>query len=157
MALVAIVLFGAAATIAQRPTFTKSINTKGWKVPLLDKLESSNESIDIEGISVERRSFLLSQPKPFIMLRREKCEFGWLVSYAIKGKVFAISGDCVKFGNDPRYGKFYYGGSRNFTYYNEDGDGKFESRYSSGFMPVFVPRRLKMKYEPPHPPTKILL
>lgn len=124
MALIAIILLSAALS-AQRPAFTKSINTKGWKVPLLDKLESSNESIDMEGISVERRSFLLLQPKPFIMLRREKCEFGWLISYVIEGTVFAISGDCVKFGKDPRYGKFYYGGSSNFTYYDEDGDGKF--------------------------------
>ena len=153
--MLAILLLSADLT-AQRPTFTKSINIRGWKVPLPDKAEWSDESIDIEGISVDRQSFLLSQIKPFIMLRRGKCEFSWLASYAIEGTVFAVSGDCLKFGNDTRYGKFYYGGSTNFTYYDEDGDGKFESRYSSGFMPVFVPHSLKVNHGPPPFPSKIL-
>lgn len=70
--------------------------------------------------------------------------FRSLSSYSINGKIFAFEGYCVPLStaNNRRE---YLGSIGRFLFFDEDGDGKFESRYSSLEMKIFVPDYLKRK------------
>jgi len=140
--------------------FTKSLKPSGWKVPNVAGLKVLDEkSIAVDGYRVKQISYKLPDPAPFTFSRpNTKCEFKSISTYVAAGEVFAIGGDCVQFGTDPRHGKFYFGGKGNFSFFDEDGDGKFETLIRSGFPMVFLPERLRrpadLIFREPPPPAK---
>jgi hypothetical protein len=126
-------------------SYTKTTKPDGWKVPSVKKLEVLEEkTVDVEGYRITQVSYKIPDPAPYTLSpRRTKCEFRWLSTYSVAGEVFAVGGDCVQFSIDPRQGKFYFGGLGNFSFFDEDGDGKFETLISSGSAVIFVPPRLR--------------
>lgn len=121
---------------------------------------SSVRTIEVQGYLVEQAAFYLVSPKPFITLDNgAKCELRDLYEFSTAGEKFATSSSCVKFGIDRRFGKFYYGGMGTFTFIDDDGDGKFETRFSSASEILIVPQRLRKQInrvptEPLPPPIR---
>ena len=143
-------------------SFTKKIKTAGWSVPKTEGLQILEKTeVDLGGFRVLRIDFKLTKPRPFVTLENgNKCELNSLSTYTARGETFGVGYDCIMFGHDPRYGKFYFGGIGNMSFVDDDGDGKFETRVSSGISMMYVPARLQTEKNrfwptPPPLPTKI--
>ena len=72
--------------------------------------------------------------------RKYSCEFTTLRSYEFQGRIFAVSGQCVVFSLSVSRNKHLTITSKNYmaaitqyTFYDKDGDGKFETRYNSDY------------------------
>ena len=159
----ALLLMAIIATAAYAQNgFTKRLKPQGWNVPSVENLERLREDkIAVDGYRIQQITYKLPKPPPFVFTpKKTRCEFQWLSIYVAAGEVFAVGGDCVQFAIDPRHRKFYFGGLGNFSFFDEDGDGKFETFISSGFQILFLPARLRrpedlIPREPvPPPPAK---
>ena len=82
------------------------------------------------------------------------CEVRKSKYFSIGDKVFAHSFQCVLFsideqkmsGNSIFRSNNYYGAMTEFYYFDNDGDGKFETRYSSsGNMKIKLPDWVKIQ------------
>lgn len=137
---------GSPSINSQLLPFRSEDNAKGWKVPKLQNLKVLKISEnDIEGGMLRKQSFDVSKLELSTVLRttlerEEYCEFRNLQAYSFNEKVFAISGGCVIVhisilkstkGNKTLRVKDYMSGYTQYTFYDEDGDGKFERRYNS--------------------------
>jgi hypothetical protein len=127
-----IVSVAAAADFAQSSAVVKSVKADGWRLPNLRRLTVADRSdVDSNRKIIEKRVFELSRSKPTIKLRRYTyCEFRNLSSYSYRKRLITIDGICVVLivrDNIRRY----QGAITRFTFVDEDGDGKMETRYTS--------------------------
>ncbi len=146
----AIVVISALVTSAQLLNYRSEIRDGGWKTPILNELKLTKES----EIKQTNGSILLEkvydakarQPSNLLETKRAgkriisilRCEFSWLSEYMMNGKTFAVDGYCgfVSYQYSRSHGslltmKSYLSGVTRYTFYDEDGDGKFERRYNS--------------------------
>ena len=126
---------------SQSLSYRRDQNVNGWPVPNLTRLRTTT----FEGPTYTERTYSLGNSKPSTRLAKNKyCEFSHLFSYSYKDKLFAIDGTCVIFilskgkvfskgkrGYTHFISKEYMAAITRFTFYDEDGDGKFETRYRS--------------------------
>ena len=137
---------GSVSVNAQLLSYQSESNVDGWAVPNIKKLKVKRVSASEIGGGVFRKLlFEVAKSKPSILLSKapendDYCEFRNLQSYSFKGHVFAIDGACLMFsisrhkstnGNKTIVIKEYLGAYTRYTFYDEDGDGKFERRYNS--------------------------
>ena len=135
----------ASFALSQTPAgWSLEIAKKGWSVPMVKSLQvEETTELDVKGQKVTQYLYRLVDPKPVVHLTKYvSCEFNSLVGLAINGKVFAIGGTCYHYGNS-QYGKISLAAVTTFTYYDEDGDGKFETKYQTPLIKVYVPERLR--------------
>ncbi len=140
---------------AQSPPGRKEVNTKGWKTPRLDRLTKSKEIVSKSNDdTISETKFSIKRGDASTWLRKDLyCEFRNLSSFASLGKIFAVRGDCVVFSTQVSKSghyrfttKTYAAAITHYTFYDEDGDGTFESRYNtseSSEAAIIVPRWLK--------------
>ena len=132
-----------ASAASQARTDDPEIEPKGWKVPDLRQLSVKRQASELwEGRSIKRLDFDVKNRKPNIQISEDLfCEFTTLSSFVFKKRTFAISGECQFFGIDTldlsgKYAatsKTYAAALTHYTFYDKDGDGKFEARYNSAF------------------------
>ena len=119
------------------------LKPKGWHVPDIKQLTVDHQSIELlNGVFVTKRTYKLGNSKLNTRTNtRTYCEFTTLNSYHLEnGKMFAIGGECVVFSlavtrskNITVSSKNYAGAITHFTFYDRNGDGKFEARYNSSY------------------------
>ena len=123
---------------------------KGWRIPKTDGLKVKEKvSVELGGISVIRKNFSMADSDVLISLGDDKyCKFFALSIYLYKDKTFAIDGNCGLL-HIARKMRFPAAAVTRYAFVDEDGDGKFESRYnySSGTddFKLFVPSYLTKK------------
>ena len=136
-------------SVGQSARHDQEIQPNGWRVPNIQRLKVTNEAVeDHEGRTVRRRDYLLGRTKPVTRIgKNHYCEFATLSGYQYRGKTFAISGQCGCFKLDVSrlkkytvYEKSYAACVTNYTFYDQDGDGRFESRYNSTYHPQAPPK-----------------
>jgi hypothetical protein len=163
--LILVLLFALSAysvAVAQEPLKItppeKQINESGWQVPDLTSFKISyTTETEIEGVKVSVTHYDLGSPKPVVEIAPGKeCEVRSTSAFAVEVFTFAISSSCVLFGVDPRYGKFYIGAEFIWTFYDEDGDGIFESKVADPkiIVPEYLRKRFGPEPLPPPPPLK---
>lgn len=144
----------------------KIIRAEGWEIPNLENEKQKIEGeIQKDGFIVKLTSIKLSrsdilQKLDFYSLNKEdntlkvsttECDLRALESHSVNGKVFAYRlactpfsfGDAVNNGELVGKVKYYQGLSIQYFYFDEDGDGKFETRYVAIEMPKFIPDWVK--------------
>lgn len=141
------------ATVAQtKNDFNKSIKKNGWVIPEIAKLNKLSESQpDINGFAATSREFDFADKKLNLELNKiTVCEIRKGISYTFNEKNFAYEFQCVPFSK-ARYDRktkswspsSYLGALAKFIFYDDDGDGKFETRYNSWKMPLYIPNWIK--------------
>jgi hypothetical protein len=132
-----------------KPVSLRKINPDGWYVPDVKSFSViATIELDVEGINVLKSVYSVGDPKPVVEVRKGyPCEISAVVSYSIEKELFGIAWDCVRFGVDPRFGKYYIGAMSSFLFLDSDLDGKFEIR--TRFDDLMLPPALKKKYGPP--------
>ncbi len=143
----------------------KSVKEEGWELPDVSTFELKSEiNKEVDGFWVKVSEFDLEKvdKKPAIFLRSKKdtenksemfCEVRKAKSFSIKDKIFLHSFQCVLFSIDEQTmsgkgifrSKNYYGAMVEFYYFDEDGDGKFETRYSISGMEIKLPNWAKIQ------------
>ena len=135
---------------AQLLPYRSETNGRGWSVPLRKELKLTKRS-DIkqsDGSVLLKKTYNAQLRQPSTLVEKFKkgtrissirrCEFSWVHKYSVNGKTFAVDGTCVMV--DYQYArsngvlisiKDYLSGITRYTFYDEDGDGKFERRYNS--------------------------
>lgn len=133
----------AVSTDAQLLPYPRDVNVVGWKVPAIRGSHLiSTADLLLEGKAILKREFRADKNLPHALVDRNKryyCEFAYFTTYSIKEKIFAIDGDCVMISFTPVTSskgerfvvKDYFSGMTRYIFYDENGDGKFESRYNS--------------------------
>ena len=116
----------------------------GWEVPGLGKLKtiSDRQLIQFEGNEISRIRYT-SATEPHVdiddffldsggrlTIETAPCNARELYAYSIGGKVFAYEAYAVITIAAKHSGREPVGAMFNAFYYDEDGDGRFESRYS---------------------------
>jgi hypothetical protein len=125
----------------------------GWLTPEIRNLPKikSAEEILIDGLSVKKTRLDIPKDAPGnfdlywldkgkLFVHSVTASMRSLTSYEHEKKIFAYSASYVPYIVDDRYGKTYAGGMWIFYYYDEDGDGIFETRHPNEPGALFVPK-----------------
>ncbi len=142
----------------------KVVQQNGWSIPDLSKEKTKDQDIvQIDGIAVNRTLYLLetkssynfdfyysNQEDKSIKVETHPCDIESIVSYRTNNKTFAYSFNCIPFGittvkkDGKTYeAKGYIGLMLTFLYFDEDGDGKFETKYITPQMQLHIPEWIK--------------
>lgn len=148
---VGVLMTFAVCATAQLLSYRSELKENGWQVPLLNELPLK-ESLEMkrpDGVDVLKRTHNAQIRRPSTLIGMTKtntgriteirrCEFSWSYAYSVKGKTFAIDGSCgfVSYQYFRSNGQLHWiestlAGITRYTFYDEDGDGKFERRYNS--------------------------
>jgi hypothetical protein len=124
-----------------------SINQKknGWFIPVYTHLKKLNETqMAISGFIVTNKAIDFTNIKFNLELNKTiVCEIRKGKSFSLKGHIFSYEFEYVPFAKEkfdkktnswsPR---IYAGSLVKFIFYDEDGNGEFESRYNSWKIPL---------------------
>jgi hypothetical protein len=148
-------LLFSASTYAQEVKITENKTDKlkelnkifkqdGWELPNFDKtnLQSSNfktiekRKIEIKGFAFKRPidipiDYFYLKNDEVLGTRRRNTEVQGIVSYSINGKTFAYKTNNVPYGLDKDGSKILMGIVFTVYYFDEDGDGAFETKYTN--------------------------
>lgn len=135
---------------------TKNVKIEGWDVPDTTDYEKQGQSVILNtNVQVFKTDFHLPEAKPHIKIGENRyCEFRRLSSYSFEAdRIFSISGDCVIFVYENSV-RQYMGAMTSYIFLDNDGDGKFETRFNhSGDKetPIKVIRDWLEKRKNPYP------
>ncbi len=131
---------------AQLLPYRSDLDVDGWAVPNFNKLKiRSTSEHEVDGGVLKKEQFDVANLKLSTVLSKEPdlekyCEFRNLHAYSFRGRVFSLSGGCIILfistyrstnGKSSLQVKDYMAAYTLYTFYDEDGDGKFERRYNS--------------------------
>jgi hypothetical protein len=165
---------GVSMSFGQLLAYRSEVREKGWAVPDL----SSIKLMRTEKISRTDGSILLRdvydgqrhRPSTLLEIRKQgkrityilRCEFDWIDAYRMSGQTFAVDGHCGFVYT--QYSRFKgtllsetgsLAGITRYTFYDEDGDGKFERRYNSSpgdkNFRILIPDWIKKRSVSPQP------
>jgi hypothetical protein len=142
----------------------KTVQRNGWDVPDLSNEKTKDQDIvQTDGVAVNRTLYLLekkisysfdyyysNQEDKSLKIETYPCDIESIVSYRTNNKTFAYSFNCIPFGittvkkDGKTYeAKGYIGLMLTFLYFDEDGDGKFETKYITPQMQLHIPEWIK--------------
>lgn len=148
---VVVIVTCAVTSTAQLLAYRSELKENGWQVPRFHELllKESSEIKLPDGEVVHKKMYNAQVRRPSTLLATtrtprgriteiRRCEFSWLYAYSVKGRIFALDGSCgfVYYQYFRSRGELHtiegsLGGVTRYTFYDEDGDGKFERRYNS--------------------------
>lgn len=128
------------------------VRENGWKVPGREDMTTiiRTEEVDIAGVKVKRsllRSFFETEPLAVIdlfrtdnsgniMVRSELCTVRGLSVYEINGQEFAFEASLIPTDAARNAIRVNIGIAYNLFFYDRDGDGNFETRFSGRILRV---------------------
>lgn len=147
------------AVIAKDPQrIDKVVKLGGWNIPEFAANQSTSKSdIVVDNRTVTLRGYRLKDgaygtldnysldPNNVLLLRSRSVELENIASYSADNKIFAYQVVCVPFGVADDGSKMLAGSMIRVFYFDEDGDGLFETRYVNSEFPNFIPNWISNK------------
>lgn len=140
-------------------TLEKIVRQNGWEIPDLSN-EKSFDALQSNGILIKRYTFIekvLLQKLDFYALNEKDkslkvlsrdCKLRSGESYSVNGKIYAYYFLCIPIlygdgvnekGEVVDRIQQYSGAILSFSFFDEDGDGKFETKYLNAKVPDTIP------------------
>ncbi len=134
----------------------KVVKEIGWKMPKIDSNETfQSKIVHFQNIPVLAKTYQLKKPfdsfVDFYYLNKEKTleiesltlEIRYFQLYSFKEKVFAFAVFGSPFGFTKGGSRAVIGTRYKVYYFDENGDGKFETRYNDVSVPKHIPDWVK--------------